>query len=229
MSVNLGETKVSDILKTVSGGGTSNYNNLANKPQINGVELVGNKTAEELGIKQGVTEEVLTQALAAETASREKQDELLQGEIDNKLSPHNIVAGENVEIIQDGGNVTISAQNSPIATLESAGIVRPDGETISVDSEGIIRAVSGGEAIHVIRNNAEEPFILENNELGYYLLDLDSLGTTFLCFQEIQRCFSMERLKIGSLLARLRKKQLLYYLIIIQILKKAKVKVKFLY
>ena len=103
MSVNLGETKVSDILKTVSGGGTSNYNNLANKPQINGVELVGNKTAEELGIKQGVTEEVLTQALAAETASREKQDELLQGEIDNKLSPHNICCrGRNVEIIQDG-------------------------------------------------------------------------------------------------------------------------------
>ena len=178
MSVNLGETKVSDILKTVSGGGTSNYNNLTNKPQINGVELVGNKTAEELGIKQGVTEEVLTQALAAETASREKQDELLQGEIDDKLSPHNIIAGDNVEITQDGGNVTISAQNSPIATIENAGIVRPDGETISVDSAGIIRAISGGEAVHVIRNNAEEPFILENNELGYYLLDLDSLGTT---------------------------------------------------
>ena len=178
MSVNLGETKVTDILKTVSGGGTSNYNNLTNKPQINGVELVGNKTAEELGIEQGVTEEVLTQSLAAETASREKQDELLQGEIDDKLSPHNIIAGDNVEITQDGRSVTISAQNSPIATLESAGIVRPDGKTISVDSAGIIRAISGGESVHVIRNNAEEPFILENNELGYYLLDLDSLGTT---------------------------------------------------
>lgn len=127
---------------------------------------------------QGVTEEVLTQALAAETASREKQDELLQGEIDNKLSPHNIIAGDNVEITQDGGNVIINAQNSPIATLESAGIVRPDGETITVDAEGIIRAISGGEAVHVIRNNDEKPFILEDNEVGYYLLDLDTLGTT---------------------------------------------------
>lgn len=127
---------------------------------------------------QGVTKEILTQALAAETASREKQDELLQGEIDNKLSSHNIIAGDNVEITQDGGNVTISAQNSPIATLETAGIVKPDGKTISIDSEGIIRAISGGEAIHVIRNNDEKPFILEDNEVGYYLLDLDTLGTT---------------------------------------------------
>ena len=159
-------------------GGTSNYPDLANKPQINGVELVGNKTSEDLGIEQGVTEEVLTQALAAETASREKQDELLQGEIDNKLSPYNIIAGDNVEITQDGGNVTINAQNSPIATLENAGIVKPDGETITVDAEGIIRAISGGEAVHVIRNNDEKPFILEDNEVGYYLLDLDTLGTT---------------------------------------------------
>lgn len=32
-------------------GGTSNYNDLANKPSINGVELFGNKTTADLGIK----------------------------------------------------------------------------------------------------------------------------------------------------------------------------------
>lgn len=32
------------------GGGTSNYNNLSNKPQINGVELTGNKTSGDLNI-----------------------------------------------------------------------------------------------------------------------------------------------------------------------------------
>lgn len=32
------------------GGGTSNYNQLSNKPQINGVELVGNKSSSDLGI-----------------------------------------------------------------------------------------------------------------------------------------------------------------------------------
>ena len=312
-------------------GGTSNYPDLANKPQINGVELVGNKTSEDLGIEEGVTEEVLTQALAAEAASREKQDELLQGEIEGKIAAANILAGENIEVSQEGNNVTISStaegktytagsnieitedgvinntipfkyidfssagmvvgstqlgtsngfpiddQNEactvigdymnignairtalvgrahniegtnnderrdivllgisnssnysysialgnyitiekenqfvlgstaapinemkvvtsegdkyiattdlipeevPIATTEVAGKVKPDGETITIDAEGIIKALSGGEAIHVIRNNDEKPFILEDNEVGYYLLDLDTLGTT---------------------------------------------------
>ena len=35
------------------GGGTSNYNELSNKPQINGNELVGNKSSGDLGIKIG--------------------------------------------------------------------------------------------------------------------------------------------------------------------------------
>lgn len=335
-------------------GGTSNYPDLANKPQINGVELVGNKTSEDLGIEPGVTEEVLTQALAAEAASREKQDDLLQGEIEGKIAAANILAGENIEVSQEGNNVTISStvegktytagtnieitednvinntipynpegtgdlsvvfgdksyslsgetvamgaearigtdspgaiaigryaeagqgsttvgtrsalsynndkycvrigyyqdgsshhgdiliganarptndealiknasiaiganakstqtnqaifgsedapinimqyvssegvktvattdlipEEVPVATTEVAGKVKPDGETITIDAEGIIKAISGGEAIHVLRNNAEKPFILEDNEVGYYLLDLDTLGTT---------------------------------------------------
>ena len=36
-----------------SGGGTSNYNELSNKPSINGIPLVGNKTSEDLGISGG--------------------------------------------------------------------------------------------------------------------------------------------------------------------------------
>ena len=335
-------------------GGTSNYPDLANKPQINGVELVGNKTSEDLGIEPGVTEEVLTQALAAEAASREKQDDLLQGEIEGKIAAANILAGENIEVSQEGNNVTISStaegktytagtnieitedsvinntipynpegtsdlsvvfgdksyslsgetvaigaearigtdspgaiaigryaeagqgsttvgtrsaltynndkycvrigyyqdgsshhgdiliganarptndealiknasiaiganakstqtnqaifgsedapinimqyvssegvktvattdlipEEVPIATTEVAGKVKPDGKTITVDAEGVIKALSGGESIHVIRNNDEKPFILEDNEVGYYLLDLDTLGTT---------------------------------------------------
>lgn len=46
------------------GGGASNYNDLSNKPQINGVELTGNKTSADLGIggisfKNGVIDNAL--------------------------------------------------------------------------------------------------------------------------------------------------------------------------
>ena len=43
------------LMSTSVGGGTSDYNELENKPSINGVELVGDKTTEELGI---VSEEI---------------------------------------------------------------------------------------------------------------------------------------------------------------------------
>lgn len=33
------------------GGGCCNYNELSNKPSINGVELIGNKTLEQLGVR----------------------------------------------------------------------------------------------------------------------------------------------------------------------------------
>lgn len=41
--------------KAGGGGGTSNYGDLTNKPQINGIELSGNKSTEELGIIIGET------------------------------------------------------------------------------------------------------------------------------------------------------------------------------
>ncbi len=41
-----------DIVEVVQSG---DYEDLTNKPQINGVELVGNKTTEDLGIDVGVT------------------------------------------------------------------------------------------------------------------------------------------------------------------------------
>ena len=34
------------------GGGTSNYNSLANKPVVNGVTLIGNLSLEDLGIEE---------------------------------------------------------------------------------------------------------------------------------------------------------------------------------
>ena len=52
MAINLGEEKVSSVLRVEGGtGGTTNYVDLDNKPSINGVELVGNKTSVDLGLE----------------------------------------------------------------------------------------------------------------------------------------------------------------------------------
>lgn len=115
--------------------GTSNYADLSNKPQINGVTLDGNKTSEDLGIEQGVTEEVLTQALAAESAAREKQDELLQGEIEGKIAAANILAGENIEVSQEGNNVTISSTGS------SGGATYTAGTNIEITEDNVINNI----------------------------------------------------------------------------------------
>lgn len=40
------------------GGGTSNYNQLSNKPQINGIELSGNKSSKDLGLESKLTEDI---------------------------------------------------------------------------------------------------------------------------------------------------------------------------
>ena len=52
-------------VKTVSlggggGGGSSDYTDLSNKPQINGVTLTGNKTSADLGIQDATAVETLT-------------------------------------------------------------------------------------------------------------------------------------------------------------------------
>lgn len=52
MAINLGEEKVSSVLRVEGGtGGTTNYVDLDNKPSINGVELVGDKTSSDLGLE----------------------------------------------------------------------------------------------------------------------------------------------------------------------------------
>lgn len=62
-----------------------------------------------LPVNDVITTSELTNALQEEQKAREKQDELLQGEIDTKMAPSNIIAGDNVNVSQQGLNVTVSA------------------------------------------------------------------------------------------------------------------------
>lgn len=55
---------VESIEQTGGGSGTLNYNDLYNKPQINGVELAGNKSSSQLGLLDPAALTPLQAALA---------------------------------------------------------------------------------------------------------------------------------------------------------------------
>lgn len=58
------------VIESDSGGAvqSNNYNDLGNKPSINGVELVGNKTLEELGIEDNIAEYLEENPVSAEVS-----------------------------------------------------------------------------------------------------------------------------------------------------------------
>lgn len=62
-----------------------------------------------LPVTDVITTGELTSALQEEQKAREKQDELLQGEIDTKITPSNIIAGDNINVSQQGLDVTVNA------------------------------------------------------------------------------------------------------------------------
>ena len=91
----------------------------------------------------------LTSAIAAEADAREKADQLLETEVEGKLDAADLVAGDNITITPDPGtgHVTISSSGGdvPVATTEAAGIVKPDGTTVTVDPDGTIHSTGSYE------------------------------------------------------------------------------------
>lgn len=85
-------------------GGTTNYNDLANKPQINGVELSGNKTSDDLGIS-GMTEE------QKEQLNQNTQD--IQGKVSKDQGTLN--AGKVLGIGADGMVTPMDPLADPLA------------------------------------------------------------------------------------------------------------------
>lgn len=75
--VNGSVTGTVDIVGQMSGApAVSNYEKLTKKPQINGVELIGNKTFKELGMDKTFASKDEVQELAKNTASKQELQEL---------------------------------------------------------------------------------------------------------------------------------------------------------
>ena len=59
------------------GGGTANYNELVNKPQINGIELTGNKSSSDLGIMTNTVSNLVNYYLKSETYTKQEVRDLI--------------------------------------------------------------------------------------------------------------------------------------------------------
>lgn len=98
-------------------GGTTNYNDLKNKPKINGVELSGNKTSDDLGIS-GMTEE------QEEQLNQNTQD--IQGKVDKNQGESN--AGKVLGIGSDGMVIPVDPQGNLERTIENYYALRRTGK-----------------------------------------------------------------------------------------------------
>lgn len=103
-------------------GGTTDYELLENKPQINGIELKGNKSLSELGI------DIPTKTSDLDNDSGFINNTALENyytknEVDNKISA--IPSGGAVDDVQINGEsiVTDGVANIPIASHNKAGVV----------------------------------------------------------------------------------------------------------
>ena len=103
------------------GGGTSNYNDLSNKPQINGNTLSGNKTGANLGLVDAVSGKGLS------TNDYSNTDKAIVDGVTSAL------AGK-----------ADKSELPDVATASDVGLVKPDGSSITVDANGALTAVGGG-------------------------------------------------------------------------------------
>lgn len=104
----------SDGIWTKLSGKIDNYEHLTNKPSINGVELIGDVTLEELGI-----ENLVDDAIAAEAAAREESDIELQDAIDAEEDAR--IAADEAIISQiptvNDATLTLQRNNTNIGTF----------------------------------------------------------------------------------------------------------------
>ena len=136
---------VYDSIQGLTPGGSNDYNEATNKPQINGVTLQGNLSSADLGIKQTYTANDI-----AFTDGETFQQKFDTGELTGPQGPQgnpgsdganatingqnaiNLVAGENIDIAQEGSNVTISS------TAGGGGATYTAGKNIEITEENVI-------------------------------------------------------------------------------------------
>ena len=123
-----------------SGGGeASNYNDLANKPQINGTTLTGNKTLDELGITADnlnvYTKEETTNAI--NDATDDKADKTALGNLSDLLTDDKSSAVAAINEIKEQGTKTSNIDDMTITEnengkIQAVGVLNENGKATSV-------------------------------------------------------------------------------------------------
>ena len=131
-------------------GGTSDYKQLINKPQVNGVTLNGNKTAEDLNLLSKDTEQEVTGNKNFTGTLQYKGEEVATT---SALTTLETTVGTKAD------KTELPAK----ATNETLGLVKPDGTTITVNEDGTLSAVGAGEvtANDVAYSNGEYTSVKE--------------------------------------------------------------------
>lgn len=127
------------------GGGTSNYNDLSNKPTINGVTLDGNKTSEDLNIGGGfsfenITSQIMTSGVTASNYkallivvasnsfgynSRFIDVDSLLNPIDPNLAAKNVVVGTTTTTANDLNIFNYTLNNGVLKLTKSSTFQAP--------------------------------------------------------------------------------------------------------
>lgn len=110
------------IFYVETGSDVISYSDLTDKPQINGVELSGNKTASDLGLATSASVSAITDGQSIDSFS--DVETALAGKADTSDLPG-------------------------VATSQEVGLVKPDGVTTTVDANGVLTAVGGSETAKV--------------------------------------------------------------------------------
>ena len=92
-------------------GGTTNYNDLLNKPSINGIDLVGNKTLADLKL---LYEEEITTASNSWNIQHNLNTEWYKLFINIIDSDNNIIYGD-IDVANSTNNLLVIKFNTPIA------------------------------------------------------------------------------------------------------------------
>lgn len=137
-------------------GGTSDYSDLSNKPQINSIELSGNKSLSDLGIQPSGNYLTENSVATTNTKGIVKPDGTTitvdaNGTISaiggggGGTSDYSALSNKpKINNVELSGNKTLAEIGIQTATTSNTGLVKPDGTTITIDSNGKISAVGGG-------------------------------------------------------------------------------------